>query len=83
MYNILFADDHVLLRDALTNLINSFPDFRVTGTADNGKELIDLLKKNPEPQIILLDLNMPVMDGFETAKWLHEISSNIGFLDGL
>lgn len=77
MYNIYFADDHILLRDALTNLINSFDDFRVSGTAGNGKELINLLQQNPEPHIILLDLNMPVMDGFETAKWLHENHPNV------
>ena len=77
MNNILFADDHVLLRDALTNLINSFQDFRVLDTADNGKELIQLMNNGIRPNIILLDLNMPVMDGFETAKWLHEHRPNI------
>lgn len=71
-YKIFLTDDHVLLRDALSNLINKFDDFNVSKTAGNGLELIELFRNGFIPDIVLLDLNMPKMDGFETAKWLFE-----------
>lgn len=70
--NVLIADDHVLLRDALASLINSFGDFRVIGTAGSGREVISLFENGIHPDLIVLDLNMPDIDGFETAIWLHE-----------
>ena len=71
-FQIILTDDHVLLRDALSNLINSFDEFNVIKTAGNGIELMDLFKNGFIPDLVLLDLNMPKMDGFETAKWLYE-----------
>jgi two-component system, NarL family, invasion response regulator UvrY len=68
--NIALIDDHVLLRDALANVINGFSNCRVTFAADNGKEFVDGLKNNSIPDIVILDLNMPQMDGYETAEWL-------------
>lgn len=68
----MLVDDHVLLRDALASLINSFDNFLVVGTAGTGIELMHLLKNGTRPDIILLDLNMPEMDGFEAAKLLHD-----------
>ena len=67
---IIMADDHVLLRDALASLINSFPQFSVIKVAANGAELIQIIQDGDVPNIVLLDLNMPKMDGFETASWL-------------
>lgn len=69
---VLIADDHILLRDALASLINSFGEFRVVGTAGNGTEVVSLLENGLRPDLIVLDLNMPEMDGFETAIWLNE-----------
>ena len=66
------VDDHVLLRNALASLINSFDNCRVVCEANNGSELIARLKNNVQPDVILLDLNMPVMDGFDTAQWLKD-----------
>jgi two-component system, NarL family, invasion response regulator UvrY len=67
---VIMADDHVLLRDALASLINSFPQFSVIKVAANGAELIQIIQGGDVPNIVLLDLNMPKMDGFETASWL-------------
>lgn len=69
---IVLVDDHVLLRNALSTQINSYDNCKVIYQANNGAELIEQLSKQGIPDIVLLDLNMPVMDGFETALWLKD-----------
>lgn len=71
-FKVLLADDHVLLRDALSTLINSFDELRVVAAVSNGEELVAELKRGIVPDVVLLDLNMPKMDGFETAFWLQK-----------
>src|SRR5687767_11381385 len=77
---IILADDHVLLRDALATLINSFGDFEVTAQAGNGEEVIYHLENGHNPQLIVLDLNMPKMNGYETAKIIFEKYPHINVL---
>ena len=72
LYKLILADDHILLRDALANLINNFDEFTVIATAGNGEEVIDAIENGCSPDIVLMDLNMPKMDGYETAKWLAQ-----------
>ena len=67
---IILADDHILLRDALAKLINSFPQFSVIAVSANGREVIKTIEDGKVPDIVVLDLNMPIVDGFETAAWL-------------
>ncbi len=71
-FKIILVDDHTLLRDALSSLIHSFEEFSVINSLNNGTELIRALSEGYKPDIVLLDLNMPILDGFETAKWLNE-----------
>ncbi len=71
-YRIALVDDHILLRDALANVIGNFGNCEVTIRASNGKDFMQLLKSSPLPDLIVLDINMPVMDGYETAKWIKE-----------
>ncbi len=66
------ADDHVLLRNALASLIDSFEDCQVILQAGTGKELTEAIRKGVSPQVVILDLNMPEMDGFEAASWLQQ-----------
>lgn len=68
---VVVVDDHTLLRNALAKLIDSFEEFSVFYEARNGEELKEKLKKNMIPDIALLDVNMPGMNGFETAEWLY------------
>ena len=69
---ISLADDHQLLRNALASLIDSFGDCKVIHQVNNGEELVAQLKISPPPDLAILDLNMPKMDGYETACWLKE-----------
>jgi two-component system, NarL family, invasion response regulator UvrY len=68
---VAMADDHVLLRNALASLINSFRDCKVIHHSGTGKELTDYVATGLIPDVIILDLNMPSMNGFETAEWLQ------------
>jgi DNA-binding NarL/FixJ family response regulator len=79
-YKVILADDHALLRDALATLINSFEEFKVIIAVGNGHELIKAIGDGYIPDVILLDLNMPGLDGFETAKWLHQNHPGIHIL---
>jgi two-component system, NarL family, invasion response regulator UvrY len=70
LYQVAVADDHTLMRSALARLIASFNDYTVVFEAGSGKELIEKISQNVLPDIVLLDINMPDMNGFETAKWI-------------
>jgi DNA-binding NarL/FixJ family response regulator len=72
MIKIALVDDHVVLRKSLAVLISMFQGFDIILQADNGHHLIDQLKANLIPDIVLLDITMPVMDGVETALWLKQ-----------
>ncbi len=69
-HKIAVVDDHVLMSRSLKRLIDSFEDFEVLWCLQNGKELIDLLPKE-SPDLVLLDLQMPIMDGQETMEYLN------------
>lgn len=66
------VDDHKLFRDGLTELINGFNEYAVMIEADNGVDFLKQIKAKGVPEIVLLDINMKEMDGFETAAWLKE-----------
>jgi DNA-binding NarL/FixJ family response regulator len=69
---IALVDDHVLLRNGLASIVKSFDGYAVLMEADNGKEFIEQLKTSPAPDIVLLDINMPEMNGIETAVWMKK-----------
>lgn len=77
---IALADDHQLLRNALAGLINKFDNCLVTVEAGTGYELIRAIESGLVPDLVILDLNMPEFDGFETAKWLQSHQPNINIL---
>jgi DNA-binding NarL/FixJ family response regulator len=69
--SVALVDDHVLLRNGLANLIRSFGEYSVLFEAGNGNDFIQQLKPRVLPDIVLLDINMPEMDGYETALWIR------------
>ncbi len=68
--DIVLVDDHGLLRNGLAGLIESFGEYNILFEADNGKDFIDKLKLKPSPHAVLMDINMPQMDGYEACLWL-------------
>jgi len=66
------VDDHNLLRKALAKLISSFENYVVLFEGDSGKEIKARIAQHVIPDIILLDVNMPDMDGYETVRWLSK-----------
>lgn len=70
MANIALTDDHILLRNGLAGLLKNL-GHNVLFEADNGKDLMEKLDPQKLPEIILMDINMPEMDGCEATQWLR------------
>jgi DNA-binding NarL/FixJ family response regulator len=71
MIRILICDDHQLVIDGLQLMLHQVPDMTCVGTAKNGREALDLLS-SIDTDVLLLDINMPEMDGLECCKLVHE-----------
>jgi len=69
--NIGIAEDHQVMIDGLTALLEEFDDIRVTIKANNGVKLLEQLETQ-QPDVILMDINMPEMDGIEASKHVKE-----------
>lgn len=69
---IAVADDHKLLRNGLANLIKSFDQYEFLFEADNGSDFLDKINSIALPDIALMDINMPKMDGYQTTQWLKK-----------
>ncbi|QNF33013.1 response regulator transcription factor [Adhaeribacter swui] len=68
---IIIADDHKIIRDGIRSLLRQEQDFEVIGEAANGQELIELLATDPA-DVIIMDINMPVMDGYKATAYVKE-----------
>lgn len=66
---VIVTDDHQLFRDGLTNMLFAAPDIEVVDKAENGKQAFEKAK-HLKPDVMLLDINMPVLNGIETTKLL-------------
>jgi len=72
---VLVADDHALLRTGVANIINQEPDLRVVAEAANGREAVEAYDRF-RPDVTLLDLRMPVMEGVEAVRQIRERDPN-------
>jgi DNA-binding NarL/FixJ family response regulator len=71
--SILIVDDHPMVRRGLKSLLSSYPDFQIVGEADNGATALALTEQLA-PDIVLLDIQMPELDGVQVAHRLRSVA---------
>ena len=71
-HSVVIVDDHTLLSQAIGAMVNTFDKFKVLYTCKNGQELIEKFSSSPKfiPDVVLMDINMPIMNGIETTDWV-------------
>jgi DNA-binding NarL/FixJ family response regulator len=72
MITLALVDDHTMLRKSMAALLRLMGGFEVIFQASNGRELIEYLEHQTWPDLVLMDVSMPVMSGPETTRWLRE-----------
>lgn len=75
MIKVLLVDDHTVLRDGLRFLLEAAGDIQVIGTAANGQEAVEEATRNC-PDVVMMDISMPVMNGIEATKRICEVCEN-------
>jgi DNA-binding NarL/FixJ family response regulator len=70
---ILLVDDHKLIRDSWSFILNSDPRFQVVGETSSGQEAVEIAREK-RPNIVLMDVNMSPVNGFDATKQIHKIS---------
>jgi DNA-binding NarL/FixJ family response regulator len=76
---LIIADDHEIFRDGFKLMLSKFPEIKLVGEAANGRELLELIQKE-NPDVILTDIKMPVMDGIEATKKIIELYPEKGII---
>jgi DNA-binding NarL/FixJ family response regulator len=77
---IALVDDHRLFRSGIASLINDFDSYTIIFEAGDGEEMIRKITPRLKPHIILLDINMPKMNGIITARWLRDNHPDINII---
>ena len=82
MITVLIADDHQVLLDGFVSIFDDIDDIQVIGTVSNGKQVLDFVAQNTmkSPDVVLLDINMPVLNGVQTCKKLTESYPHIAVI---
>lgn len=80
MIRVAVADDHPVFREGLQLLLDSAEDIEVVGVAADGAELLALLEDGLEVDVVVLDLDMPVLDGVDAARQLSRTRPDVGLL---
>ncbi|MCB0508250.1 MAG: response regulator transcription factor [Chitinophagales bacterium] len=77
--NVFVVDDHQIFLDGIISLLEDEPNIKIVGTAHNGKQAVEDIKKT-NADVVLMDINMPEMDGIEATKHLKKANPNIKIL---
>jgi len=77
--NVFVVDDHQIFLDGIVSLLDDEPNIKIAGTAHNGKEALDRIKST-KVDVVLMDINMPEMDGIEATKQLKKTNADIKVL---
>ncbi|MFB6456407.1 response regulator [Chitinophaga sp. Hz27] len=72
MIRIALVDDHTLFRQGLISLLSEYKEIQLVFEAANGREMQEKIKLDDLPDVILLDINMPIVDGYTSAQWLRQ-----------
>jgi DNA-binding NarL/FixJ family response regulator len=67
---IAIVDDHTLFRNGVSALMREFDELKVVFEAENGEQMQQMLEKSVLPKVILMDINMPFMDGYQATEWI-------------
>jgi DNA-binding NarL/FixJ family response regulator len=78
--SIAIVDDHTLFRSGLANLLSEFEEINIVFQATNGIDMQKQIKLNPDVQLILMDINMPLMDGYAATKYVKKEYPNVNVL---
>ena len=70
--HIALVDDHALFRSGIANLLLEFPEIKVVFQASNGKEMQQLVSRHRPADVILMDINMPLIDGYQATQWIKQ-----------
>ncbi|MBS1526247.1 MAG: response regulator transcription factor [Bacteroidetes bacterium] len=69
---IAIVDDHTLFRNGVASLMSEFDELQLLFEAENGLQMQEALAKHGAPDVVLMDINMPVMDGYDATSWLRK-----------
>jgi DNA-binding NarL/FixJ family response regulator len=75
-YKIILADDHKMFRNGIINLLQDYAEFEVVGEASNGREALAMISEI-EPDIIIVDIGMPILNGLETVRQIAAHHSEV------
>ncbi|HJV19611.1 MAG TPA: response regulator transcription factor [Sediminibacterium sp.] len=78
--NLMIADDHPLFVEGLKMILSSESQFAINGIANDGKQLLYLLTQQPQTSLILLDVNMPHLNGLDTIKYIKQSFGSVKVL---
>ena len=79
MIRVLICDDQTVVREGLAAILSTDPEIEVVGLARNGREALDLLRET-QPDVVLMDLKMPVMNGVQTTQYLRRAHPEVSVL---
>src|SRR5665647_2711407 len=72
---VVLAEDHALMRAGTRHILEQYPDFQVVGEAEDGQQAVELIK-NLKPDIAILDIRMPKLNGIEVVRYVKSLSPN-------